>query len=133
MDISNCKRCGMIFQSMGKNICNSCLEIEEQEFEALRKYLNENPGASISNISQELEMPSAKILRFIREGRIELLSGNGTEELLCSSCGKSIQSGRFCEPCRQKLTQKLHQGSGRESNKGSEQEKKIAFKYLNKG
>jgi len=99
-EIRNCPRCGKIFSYLGRPICNKCIEIEENEFKVVKEYVYDNPGATISEVSQETEVTVEKIMRFLREERLEIKSENSNLILECERCGRSINSGRFCENCK---------------------------------
>ncbi|MHB1392768.1 MAG: TIGR03826 family flagellar region protein [Clostridia bacterium] len=99
-EIRNCPRCGKIFTQMGRPICNKCIETEENEFKVVKEYVYDNPGATISEVSQETEVTVEKIMRFLREERLEIKSENSNMLLECERCGRSINSGRFCENCK---------------------------------
>jgi uncharacterized protein len=99
-DIRNCSKCGKIFTYLGRPICNKCCEAEENEFKVVKEYVYDNPGATISEVAQETEVTVEKIMRFLREERLEIKSENSNLLLECERCGRPINSGRFCELCR---------------------------------
>ncbi len=99
-EIKNCPRCGKIFTYLGRPICGKCMETEENEFKVVKEYVYDNPGATISEVSQETEVTVEKIMRFLREERLEIKSENSNMVLECERCGRAINSGRFCENCK---------------------------------
>ncbi len=99
-EIRNCPRCGKIFTYISRPICNSCLDMEENEFKVVKEYIYDNPGASISEVSAATEVSVEKIMRFLREERLEISSDNSNLMLECERCGRAIKSGRFCENCK---------------------------------
>jgi len=99
-EIRNCPRCGKIFTYLGRPICSKCLENEENEFKVVKEYVYDNPGATISEVAQETEVTVEKIMRFLREERLEIKSENSNMLLECERCGRAINSGRFCENCK---------------------------------
>ncbi len=99
-DIRNCPRCGKVFTCIGRPICNKCVELEENEFKIVKEYIYDNPGATISEVSEETEVSVEKIMRFLREERLEIKSENSNLLLECERCGRAINSGRFCENCK---------------------------------
>lgn len=99
-EIRNCPRCGKIFTYINRPICHSCLENEENEFKVVKDYIYDNPGATISEVSQETEVSVEKIMRFLREERLEISSENSNLLLECERCGRAISSGRFCDNCK---------------------------------
>ncbi len=102
-EIRNCPRCGKIFTSFGRPICGRCLETEENEFKVVKEYIYDNPGATISEVSQETEVSVEKIMRFLREERLEIKSENSNLLLECERCGRGIKSGRFCDNCKAQI------------------------------
>ncbi|MGE5632526.1 MAG: TIGR03826 family flagellar region protein [Caulobacteraceae bacterium] len=102
-EIRNCPRCGKIFTYMGRPICNKCLEAEEDEFKRVKEYIYDNPGATISETSQATDVSVEKIMRFLREERLEIRSENSNMILECERCGVAINSGRFCEKCKKDM------------------------------
>lgn len=111
-EIRNCPRCGRIFSYMGRPICNSCIETEENEFKVVKEYVYDNPGATISEVSQETEVTVEKIMRFLREERLEIMSENSNLILECERCGRSIKSGRFCENCKEQMNKDFRREFG---------------------
>jgi len=92
-DVRNCKKCGRIFNYIGGSpLCPSCREHEEKEFQRIKQYLYENPGASLTQVSVELDISVEMIRRFLREGRLEIANDDGNLILECENCGKSIRT-----------------------------------------
>ena len=102
-EIRNCPRCGKIFSYIGRPICHNCLESEENEFKIVKEYIYDNPGATISEVAQETEVSIEKIMRFLREERLEIKSENSNLLLECERCGRAINSGRFCDNCKDEI------------------------------
>lgn len=82
---------------MGRNICPKCLEKEEDEFQLVRRYVRDHPGAGVIEVAEETEVEEDKILQFLRDGRLQ--SKGLTASLRCERCGQTISSGRFCDIC----------------------------------
>ncbi len=98
MDLRNCKKCGRVFAYNGSEICSRCLGDDEGDFKKVKEYLYDNPGATIVEVSEETGVSEKKILRYLRESRIEIREADNLL-LDCQRCGKPIQSGRFCDKC----------------------------------
>ena len=105
MALKNCSQCGGLFTYVGRNICNKCLETEEEGYKIVRKYVRDHPGASIFEVSEETDIEEEKILQFIRDGRLKSEGFKGV--LACESCGKSISNGRFCSDCTTKRDKEI--------------------------
>lgn len=96
-NLKNCPECGRLFAYVGVNLCPRCIEEEEEQYQIVRRYVRDNIGANIWEVSEETGVEEERILRFLRDGRLQ---SKGLEMVLhCERCGKSIQSGRYCEQC----------------------------------
>ncbi len=98
MDLRNCTKCGRVFSYNGIPICARCSNNDEEEFKRVKDYLYDNPGATVMEVSQETDVTEKQILRYLREGRIEIRDDSNLF-LDCERCGKPIKSGRFCDVC----------------------------------
>ena len=101
----NCPRCKKLFHKVLSPVCPACEKKEEIQFEDLRKYIWDNPTASISQVAEETEVPAKRILRYIREGR--LIVPESMADIRCTSCGVQILEGNFCDPCAKKMADNL--------------------------
>ncbi|AGB42153.1 flagellar operon protein TIGR03826 [Halobacteroides halobius DSM 5150] len=105
MGIKKCKRCKRVFSPVGREkICPRCKQDEERDFEKVKNYLWDHPGANVEEISEETEVAEDLITKFIKEGRFAQLDGVDLS-VECERCGAPIKNGRFCEDCSQKLQQ----------------------------
>ena len=103
-DVRNCRKCGKIFTYLGGSpICPNCKQLDEVNFKKVKDYLYDNPKASLTQVSEDLEISLEKIRRFLKEGRLEIVSDDGNLFLECESCGKSIKSGRYCDECEKSV------------------------------
>lgn len=98
-DLRNCPACGKVFVKLSRNLCPDCIEKEEKEYEQVRKYLKDSPGASVEEISEITGVDEKKILRWIREGRIDASFSEGGVGLTCKRCGAAISIGNLCSNC----------------------------------
>ena len=99
MGIINCKKCGRIFAEDGFDFCPICRNNEDEIFKKVKDYLYEYPGASIQQVSEETGVGTKKILKFLREGKLEIKDDSPNLILDCERCGKPIKTGRFCDKC----------------------------------
>ncbi|QEK11304.1 MerR family transcriptional regulator [Crassaminicella thermophila] len=110
-EIRNCKECGRIFQYTGiSKICPKCRREDEKNFKIVKEYIYENQGATLTEVSEETGVPEDKILRYLREGKLEIVGENSALLLSCERCGKGIRTGRFCDACAQELKRELTSG-----------------------
>lgn len=143
-DVRNCRKCGKIYNYIGGSpICPVCRQLEEEEFKRVKDYLYDNPGASITQVSTELDISIELIKRFLKEGRLEIVGECANMVLECEICGKSINSGRYCPECERELSnglkstasqlsQQLGAQGGSNSSGQSQGGRGIGMRYLNK-
>ncbi len=138
-DVRNCRKCGKIYNYIGgAPICSRCRELEEEDFKRVKEYLYENPGASITQVSSELEISIELIRRFLKDGRLEITGDDGNMILECENCGKSIKSGRFCGECERDLASGFRSVANQmkselDSQSSAANAKSFGMRYLNKG
>lgn len=131
MNIKNCTRCGKIYNYDGFRICPSCRRDDEQDFQKVKEYLYEYPGANISEVEEATGVDSKKIIDFLREGRLEV--GEGSNLVLeCENCGVSIRTGRFCEKCASGLQRELGQAVADAKSKNSSIKKEEKFRVIDR-
>lgn len=114
MDVRNCRRCGKIFSYRGVHVCNDCIEQEEKDFEDVKNYIENHPGASTLEVSSETDVEIKTITRFLREGRLEAEGVQVIDsDLTCDKCGKPISMGRYCDDCTKKLQAELKEAAAK--------------------
>lgn len=107
-DIRNCRKCGRIYNYIGgAPICPVCREEDEKDYKRVKEYLYDNPKATMSQVSMDLDVSVEQVKRYLREGRLEIVGDEGNLFLECESCGKAIRSGRFCAECERSLSREL--------------------------
>ena len=107
-ELKNCKKCKRIFPYIaGVQICEACKKDEEKLFEQIWEYLRDNPGVSMPQVAEELQVPYEQLMKYVREGRIQVKSPDGKLLLFCEKCGEIIKSGRICDRCEKGLTKEL--------------------------
>ena len=136
-DVRNCKKCGKIFSYMGGTpFCQACKQLDEEDFKRVKEFLYKNPGASMTQVSVDLDISVEKIKRFLKDGRLEITSEEGNMFLECETCGKAIKSGRFCDECERNLAAGFKSTAVQmktEIDHNAEATKKaIGMRYLNK-
>ena len=106
VDIRNCRRCGKMFAYTRVPICPDCEKLDNEDLNKVRDYIKAHPGTKMSKVSEETEIPMNQIMKYLRDGRIELVDA---EDLIltCEDCGKPITSGRKCAKCMAKLGKHL--------------------------
>ncbi len=107
LNISNCPRCGKIFARGMKDICPACVKDIDLEYEICVKYLRENKGATIHDVSNETKVSIKQITKFIKEGRISLYNMPNLS-YPCEICGMVIREGGMCDDCRKRLAKDVN-------------------------
>ena len=103
MNVRNCKKCGKIFNYVaGPIVCPRCKQDQEVKFQAVKKYIQDNHGADIHEVSEECEVEVSQIRQWIREERLQF-ADDSPIRIHCEGCGAMIQAGRFCEKCKAEL------------------------------
>ncbi len=104
MKITNCVRCKKTFAMINLPICPECVAEEENQFETIKEFLDENRGATIEEIIEATGVPMKRIQKFLKDGRLEGIEGSG---LKCSKCGVPVTKGKYCPSCAKKLHDNL--------------------------
>ena len=108
-EIRYCKECRRIFQYVsGPVLCNFCKKKDDEEFEKVRVFLRDYPGATMQEVSNVTGVKPGKIHRWLKEERLEVSEGSPVA-LNCEKCGIRIRSGRFCVDCSRSLAREMMQ------------------------
>jgi flagellar operon protein (TIGR03826 family) len=102
MNLDNCPRCGRLYLKNVMDMCQPCVRELEHQYEICVKYLRENRGITIQELSDATDISIKEITRFIREGRISI--ANAPNMMYpCEICGTLIRESNMCESCRSRL------------------------------
>lgn len=130
MDVINCKGCGRLFNALTRTrLCPNCQGKLEEKFQEVKKYINENSGATIDMVSQECDVSTKQIKQWIREERLTF-SEESMQGIECEQCGAMIRSGRFCDACKSKLQNELRSATyipSAEEKKASREKDRMRF------
>ena len=108
MNLRNCPRCGKMFNYVaGPPICDPCRKALEDDFQKVKQYIEENPRASLKQISEECKVTTKQIQQWIREERL-MFSKDSPIQLVCEKCGELITTGRFCAKCKYSMANNLN-------------------------
>lgn len=119
MDVKNCKKCGRLFNYLsGPRMCPACKEQLEKKFSDVKKYIEDNRGASIQQVAEEMEVEVPQLHQWVREERL-VFSEDSMVTLDCESCGAPIRTGRFCDNCKQELARGFNSLYKKEQPKAS--------------
>jgi predicted nucleic acid-binding Zn-ribbon protein len=73
VSVQRCSECGGLFANMPRGVCTGCLDQRERDFRLVRDWLRDHRGAGIPEASEATGVDEGVIVRFIREGRIEII------------------------------------------------------------
>ena len=65
----------------------------------MSEYLRNNPGTPLAQVAEELDISYEKLMKYVREGRLQIKAPNGKYISFCEKCGKETAGGRFCLSC----------------------------------
>lgn len=102
MDVRNCKSCGKMFNYIGHPMCPQCMSALEDKFQEVKKYIEENPLANVTQVAEETGVTAQQLRKWVREERLSF-SDSSLVGLNCEGCGALIKTGRFCENCKASL------------------------------
>ncbi len=109
MEVVACSRCRRLFNYIsGPKTCPNCLEAMEEEFQKVKKYIQENKGSTIGQVAEECEVSEKQIREWVRQERLEFAEGSNIG-VNCEKCGQMIRSGRFCDKCKAAMTNSLNE------------------------
>lgn len=107
MELRNCIKCGKLFIYTNNPYCPDCRASDEKDFRMVKDYLYDNPGKSLKEISEATDVSPDRILKYLREGRLEVAGEEESSFLKCERCGKGIKSGRYCNKCSLEIKNEL--------------------------
>lgn len=108
MDVRNCKDCGKLFNYLsGPTLCPTCMKKLDDKFAIVKEYIYNHPGAGMQEVADENDVSIPQIKNWVREEKLAFTESSmvGIE---CESCGVLIRTGRFCQSCKDKLTNNLN-------------------------
>ena len=115
MDIVNCPMCGKLFTKINHQLCPACQKEDEEAFQAVRKFADENENCTIGALAEGAGVSEKRILRYIREGRLEV-TGGMRGDVRCKMCGRPIAKGNYCDSCAIDINQSIHNVLAKSNN-----------------
>jgi hypothetical protein len=102
-ELKNCINCHTSFVSVTESkICLKCLKEDDIIFKKIKDFLYDNPGATMLEVSSTFDISTKKIIKFLRDGRLEII-GDSNFILECESCGRPIKTEYLCNDCQRIL------------------------------
>lgn len=136
MNVRNCKKCGKLFNYIsGMPICPECRDLAEQQFQNVKKFIREHPNADMKEVAETCSVETGQIQQWIREERLEF-TDDSPIKLPCEGCGKMINSGKFCDACKNTMAKNLSNAIDKpkpvEAPKPKEQKHENKMRFLDR-
>ncbi|MBF8437850.1 flagellar protein [Halanaerobiaceae bacterium Z-7014] len=111
MELRNCKECGKLFSPVAsEDRCHVCRDDEEVQYQKVKDYLWDNPGATIDEVHEETGVDKDTIIQFVKDDRLIADGIDANFFVQCERCGKEIEKGRYCNSCKNELVDGLTKG-----------------------
>lgn len=88
---------------MGPIMCPRCKDEQETKFQEVKKYVQDNHGADIIEVSEACDVDPGQIRQWVREERLQF-ADDSPIRIACEGCGIMIRSGRYCDKCKMEMT-----------------------------
>lgn len=136
MEVKNCRICGRLFNYIGGRTyyCPACNEEIEKKFAVVKKYIQENPRATMKQISEDTEVTVQQLEKWVREERLAF-TDDSPIGIDCEGCGVSIKSGRFCAGCKDQMQRNLgaiYREEPKQTERKSYRDPSSRMRFLNK-
>ncbi len=103
MKTVRCRRCKSEFEvttTLG-SVCPACLAREEEQYFAVRAYVKQHPGVTVTEVSSKMNISTTRVLKYLKQEKLELSNHSTSMNILkCQSCGTNISTGTLCENCK---------------------------------
>lgn len=129
LKVSNCPKCGNVFQKNLRNLCQRCVVESEQRYGNIKEYLRRNRKATTDEVSDITGIDRKEIVTFIKEGKL-ILSDYPALTYPCESCGCGIRQHKLCTDCSTRLSRDIRSMFEKENKQ--EQSKGIGFRIGNR-
>lgn len=109
MEVKNCRGCGRLFNvipGVTGNLCPACKDKLEEKFMQVKTYIEDNKGATLQQISDDNDVSVKQIEQWVREDRL-CFADDSPIGIDCQYCGKMIKSGKYCDECKNKMSNQL--------------------------
>lgn len=107
MNVRNCRYCKRLYNHViGPSICPMCRDEREKEFQQVKKYVQDNRGASINQVSEDCDVEIKQINQWIREERLQFAEDSPIR-VACEKCGAMIRAGVYCDRCKADMANTL--------------------------
>ena len=81
-----------------------------------------------ATVAEEMDVSVAQIRQWVREERLQFAEGSATD-ITCESCGRPINTGRFCAHCKEHMMKELGSAYSQPKAEADKQDK-VRMHYL---
>jgi len=99
-ELGECLSCSVITINKVDGYCYKCAINRVDHFKIVKEYLYFNPKVSVKALSSATGVPVNEINAFVAENKIDVSEGAANGKKLCIDCGKEIDHGNMCMPCK---------------------------------
>jgi hypothetical protein len=107
----------------GLPICPACTREDERIFEEVSAYIRDHQGVALCVVADELGISYEKLMKYVKEGRLQIRTNDGGFVMFCEKCGGMISKGKFCPKCENHITNVLEISQNSLKNKLTEMNK----------
>ncbi|MCK4257403.1 MAG: hypothetical protein KAX49_00400 [Halanaerobiales bacterium] len=135
MELKNCKECRKVFVHPVREICQDCFEQEDKDFEKVREFLQDASTSSIEEIHEHTEVKTKKIMKFVRQGRLNRAGLKVKVYANCQGCGEPVDGDEeYCPACKDRMIKGLQSDeSVQQGNIGGSKGRKMFTANRRKG
>lgn len=92
-----------MFNKVSANVCPTCNEAEEADYEKIREVIAQNENLTAEQVADEAQVDISVVRRIIGEGRVALVSLGEVPK--CGKCGAPAISitKKLCQACLERL------------------------------
>ena len=100
-----CKKCGgnVLIVNDGEYKCEECGEIYYDDYGKIKKYMENNKGATIQEIVQATGVSRRSIKELLSNCKLEIVQPSNAY-IKCNVCGAMLTCGSICNRCGNNMT-----------------------------
>ena len=112
MNVRTCRKCRRLFNYvMGPSFCPDCRAKEEDQFQVVKKYVQDHGRATMQEVAEACDVTMKQIQQWLRDDRL-MLTEDSPLTIECEKCGKMIRAGKFCPSCSSEMAAQLQSAMG---------------------
>ncbi len=102
MGLSNCPKCGNLFNKMTTiPFCPRCIEEEQQAEDKIKNYLRSNPDSQVADIARGTKLKERVVREVLKKDSFQ--KSGYRVGYPCEVCGTEIRGGKVCQKCSMEM------------------------------